>query len=224
MAMEYPFTYHSESWSSSHVLVQLIDLMEISSPCCAAWCLAPQTSSTSSCSSEKAVTPCSLDTSREVSGGVSRGGVLELVDMKNIERLVINVRAALDSLQSRHALSAAYTDDLDSSDYILSLQAMEGLLLVAPIDQVITGEWVVKGNGRYWRCKDCAVMTSRRYGTVLYQSKMKIKNWVLLAHCFTERHRTLASIANEASFPQEGYMDRTLSTRTINRWFGYFRM
>ena len=26
-------------------------------------------------------------------------------------------------------------------------------------DQVITGEWVVKGNGRYWRCKDCAVMT-----------------------------------------------------------------
>ena len=97
MAMEYPFTYHSESWSSSHVLVQLIDLMEISSPCCATWCLAHQTSSTSSCSSEKAVTPCSLDTSREVSGGVSRGGVLELVDMKNIERLVINVRAALDS-------------------------------------------------------------------------------------------------------------------------------
>ena len=97
MAMEYPFTYHSESWSSSHVLVQLIDLMEISSPCCATWCLAHQTSSTSSCSSEKAVTPCSLDTSREFSGGVSRGGFLELVDMKNIERLVINVRAALDS-------------------------------------------------------------------------------------------------------------------------------
>ena len=48
-------------------------------------------------------------------------------------------------------------------------------------DQVITGEWVVKGNGRYWRCKDCAVMTSCRYGTVLYQSKMKIKKWVLLA-------------------------------------------
>ena len=83
------------------------------------------------------------------------------------------MRAALDSLQSRHALSAAYTDDLDSSDYILSLQAVEGLLLVAPIDQVITGELVVKGNGRYWRCKDCAVMTSCSYGNVLYQSKMK---------------------------------------------------
>ena len=134
------------------------------------------------------------------------------------------MQAALDSLQSRHALSAAYTDYLDSSDYILSLQAMEGLLLVAPIDQVITGEWVVKGNGRYWRCKDCAVMTSCRYGTVLYQSKMKIKNWVLLAYCFTERHRTHASTVNEASLPQEGYVDRTLSTRTILRWFRYFRM
>ena len=91
-------------------------------------------------------------------------------------------------------------------------------------DQVITGEWVVKGNGRYWRCKDCAVMTSCRYGTVLYQSKMKIKNWVLLAYCFTERHRTHASTVNEASLPQEGYVDRTLSTRTILRWFRYFRM
>ena len=77
-------------------------------------------------------------------------------------------------------------------------------------DQVITGEWVVKGNGRYWRCKDCAVMTSCRYGTVLYQSKMKIKNWVLLAYCFTERHRTHASTVNEVSLPKEGYVDRTL--------------
>ena len=82
----------------------------------------------SSCSSETAVTPCSFDTSREGSGRVSRGGGLELVDkkvdMENIERLAINVRAALDSLQSRHALSVAYTDYLDSSDYILSLQAI----------------------------------------------------------------------------------------------------
>ena len=68
------------------------------------------------------------------------------------------------------------------------------------------------------------VMTSCRYGSVLYQSKMKIKNWVLLAYCFTERHRTHASTVNEASLPQEGYVDRTLSTRTILRWFRYFRM
>ena len=83
---------------------------------------------------------------------------------------------------------------------------------------------IISDNGRYWRCKDCAVMTSCRYGTVLYQSKMKIKNWVLLAYCFTERHRTHASTVNEASLPQEGYVDRTLSTRTILRWFRYFRM
>ena len=38
------------------------------------------------------------------------------------------------------------------------------------------------------------------------------------------RHRTHASTVNEASLPQEGYVDRTLSTRTILRWFRYFRM
>ena len=53
-------------------------------------------------------------------------------------------------------------------------------------------------------------MTSCRYGTVLYHNKMKIKNWVLLAYCFTERHRTHASTVNEVSLPKEGYVDRTL--------------
>ena len=50
------------------------------------------------------------------------------------------------------------------------------------------------------------------------------QNWVLLAYCFTEIHRTHASTVNEASLPQEGYVDRTQSTRTILRWFRYFRM
>ena len=90
--------------------------------------------------------------------------------------------------------------------------------------QVITGDWIVKGNLRYWKCLACKVVTSCRFGTVLYKSKLKIKNWVLLAYCFTERNRTYAQTANEASLPQEGYEDRTLSPRTINRWFRYFRM
>ena len=47
--------------------------------------------------------------------------------------------------------------------------------------QVITGEWIAKGNWRYWKCLDCKVVTSCRFGTVLYKSKLKIKNWVLLA-------------------------------------------
>ena len=90
--------------------------------------------------------------------------------------------------------------------------------------QVITGTWTVKGNTRYWKCLACKVVTSCRFGTVLYKSKMKLKNWVLLAYCFTERNRTYAQTANEASLPQEGYEDRSLSTRTINRWYRFFRM
>ena len=42
--------------------------------------------------------------------------------------------------------------------------------------------------------------------------------------CFTERNRTYVQTANEASLPQEGFEDRSLSTRTINRWFRFFRM
>ena len=33
-------------------------------------------------------------------------------------------------------------------------------------------------------------MTTTRFGTVLYKSKMKLKNWILLAFCFTERNKT----------------------------------
>ena len=104
----------------------------------------------SSCTSETAVTPCSFDTSRDGSGRVSRGGGQELVDkkvdMENIERLAINVRAALDSLQSRHALAAALTNYLDSADYILSLQAMEGLLLVAALDSDVAAQALINGS------------------------------------------------------------------------------
>ena len=85
--------------------------------------------------------------------------------------------------------------------------------------QVITGNWIVKGNFRYWICVACKVVTSCRFGTVLYKSKMKLKNWVLLAYCFTKRNGTYAQTVNEASLPQEGYEDRSLSTRTINRFF-----
>ena len=48
----------------------------------------------------------------------------------------------------------------------------------------------MKGNERYWYCGACQLTTSLRYGTVLYKSKMKLNNFVILAYCFTERNRT----------------------------------
>ena len=76
---------------------------------------------------------------------------------------------------------------------------------------------------RYWKCKVCNVLTTARFGTVLYKSKLKLKNWIMLAYCFTERNRTYAQTKAEASLPQEGYEDRSLSERTINRWYRFFR-
>ena len=89
--------------------------------------------------------------------------------------------------------------------------------------QVILGSPIVKGNERFWNCKKCKAVTTTRFGTVLYKSKMKLKNWILLAFCFTERNKSYAHTSNEASLPQEGYEDRTLSGTTMNRWYRFFR-
>ena len=56
--------------------------------------------------------------------------------------------------------------------------------------QVILGSPIVKGNERFWNCKKCKAVTTTRFGMVLYKSKMKLKNWILLAFCFTERNKT----------------------------------
>ena len=62
----------------------------------------------------------------------------------------------------------------------------------------ISGEYKErKKNERVWWCLTCKVGTSIRFGTVLYKSKMKLKNWILLAYCFVERNRTYAQTSNE---------------------------
>ena len=95
-----------------------------------------------SCSSPD--TPASFDTSREASGGSSRTG--REINMHNIERLAINVRAALDCLASRHTLAAALTNYIDSADYVLGLQAMEALLVVASLESDMAAEALVTGS------------------------------------------------------------------------------
>ena len=47
-----------------------------------------------------------------------------------------------------------------------------------------------EGKQPFWNCKKCKAVTTTRFGTVLYKSKMKLKNWILLAFCFTERNKT----------------------------------
>ena len=57
----------------------------------------------------------------------------------------------------------------------------------------ISGDYKVKNNERYWFCGPCHTTTSLRYGTVLYHSKMKLSNFVIMAYCFTERNRLKAT-------------------------------
>ena len=88
--------------------------------------------------------------------------------------------------------------------------------------ETIKGDMKVKGNHRYWKCKPCNVKTSMKYGTILYQSNIKLMSFILLAYCFTERNRNHSQTSNEASLPQENYTDRTLSSTTIRRWYNFF--
>ena len=68
--------------------------------------------------------------------------------------------------------------------------------------QVILGSPIVKGNERFWNCKKCKAVTTTRFGTVLYKSKMKLKNWILLAFCFTERNKSDDNAPRGGSFPK----------------------
>ena len=73
--------------------------------------------------------------------------------------------------------------------------------------------WGVGGEGE-WKILEMQRLCHHDVMSLMYclipESKMRIKNWVLLAYCFTERHRTHASTVNEVSLPKEGYVDRTL--------------
>ena len=90
---------------------------------------------------ETTVTPNSFDTSRESSGRVSAAG--ERLDMANIERLAINVQAALSSLEKNHLIASALLNYLDSADYLLSCTAMESLSLIAALDNDLASRALV---------------------------------------------------------------------------------
>ena len=90
---------------------------------------------------ETSVTPNSFDTSRESSGRVS--GVGERLDMANIERLAINVQAALSNLENNHLMASALLNYIDSADYLLSCTAMESLSLIAALDNDLAAKALV---------------------------------------------------------------------------------
>ena len=50
----------------------------------------------------------------------------------------------------------------------------------------ILGEYKVKKNERYWRCTKCNITTSLRFGTILYQTKLKLINFIMLVYSFTK--------------------------------------
>ena len=66
----------------------------------------------------------------------------------------------------------------------------------------------------------CILTTSLRFGTIIYKSRLKLIDFVMLVYCFTERNRTNAQTSNEAFL-----LKRTMKTeqRVVSQWFMVFR-
>ena len=90
---------------------------------------------------DESVTPSSFDRSRQSSGRGSRDGLG--VNMINIEKLAINVKDALASLQNKHLLASALLNYLDSADYMLQVTAMESLSLVSMVESDMAAKTLV---------------------------------------------------------------------------------
>ena len=87
----------------------------------------------------------------------------------------------------------------------------------------IHGNYKTKGTKAFWLCPSCKFTPTIRQDTVLYNSNMQLKRFVMMAYCFTQQNKTVAQTINECNLPDENYSDNSLSPDTVNRWFNYFR-
>ena len=62
------------------------------------------------------------------------------------------------------------------------------------------------------------------HNTVLSNSNTLLHDFVLLMYQFCNSHRTYNTVIKETFLPQEGYKEKHLSRKTINKWFSYFRL
>jgi len=69
-----------------------------------------------------------------------------LINLDQIETLAINVKQALESVDSRHYLGTALLNYLDSSDYCLSCQAMQNLIHLSGLDSDESASALISGS------------------------------------------------------------------------------
>ena len=87
-----------------------------------------------------------------------------------------------------------------------------------------SGSYKTEGLYHYFRCTTCKKKQSLLHNTVLSNSNTLLHDFVLLMYQFCSSHRTYNTVIKETFLPQEGYKEKHLSRKTINKWFSYFRL
>ena len=87
-----------------------------------------------------------------------------------------------------------------------------------------SGSYKTEGLYHYFRCTTCKKKQSLLHNNVLSNSNTLLHDFVLLMYQFWNSHRTYNTVIKETFLPQEGYKEKHLSRKTINKWFSYFRL
>ena len=84
----------------------------------------------------------------------------------------------------------------------------------------------IEGNFVFFWCGNCKKRISIRKGTVLYNSKLSIRRFILLVYAFTQPNCTYKQVDNEVcmtSDEEDSSTSKTLSPVSINVYSTYFR-
>ena len=105
------------------------------------------------------------------------------------------------------------------------LQEMEILPTMATCSTCLTsmGKYKTNTNYHYFECGKCRQKTSILHNSVLSNSNIKLREFVLLMYQFCGHNKTYETVTKETHLPQPGYKETHLSGHTINKWFSYFR-
>ena len=94
-----------------------------------------------------------------------------------------------------------------------------------PCNKVLT-KLATKSNFVYFQCGLCRKRISIRRGTVLWNSKLSLRRFILLVYSFTQHNWTYKQVDTEVcitSDEDENTTSKTLSSKSIDKYSKYFR-
>ena len=94
-----------------------------------------------------------------------------------------------------------------------------------PCNKVLT-KLSIEGNFAFFRCSQCKRRVSIRKGTVLSNSKLSLRRFILLVYSFLQHNWTYNQVDNEVcmtSDEEESTTSTALSPSSINRYSTFFR-